>query len=226
VRYVPAEISLTDDERVELEHWTRCPTQEHRAVERARVVLLASEGLSNAEISRRLGIAQMRVGRWRRRFAEGRIEGLQDRKHTGRPPRYGHDEQLRIVTAAIRPPKGKTRTLRGLTEHLEPTVGIRKSQLHAILKNFDLKPHQEQQWLNSADPDFEAKQADIVGLYLDPPENALVISVDEKTQMVVREPTKPMRQGTPARREFEYIRHGCSRSTLHSWSTKGRCWGE
>lgn len=212
LRYIPAQIILTESERSELERWIRRPTEQQRFVERARVVLLAAEGLSNAEISRHSGIPELRVGRWRRRFAESRMDGLKDKKHTGRPPVYGHDDQLRIVTAAVHPPEGRTNwTVRALTAHLKDSVGIGRSQLHNILRDFDLKPHREQQWLNSTDPNFEAKQADVVGLYLNPPENALVISVDEKTQMVVREPskaTKPMRPGTPARREFEYVRHG------------------
>ncbi len=209
-RAVP--IILTEEERATLIRWVRSPSQQQRLAERARVILLAAEGLENQAIAAQLGIPQLRVGRWRNRFATLRIEGLKDHQRTGRKRRYGHDERLQVVNEAIRPPEGETHwSARRLSQHLADTVGMSKSQIHRVLKELDLKPHLVEQWLNSTDPDFENKQADIVGLYLNPPENALVISVDERTQMVIHEPvhpTKPMRPGTPERREFEYVRHG------------------
>lgn len=207
-----APILLTDEERSTLTRWVRSPSQQYRLIERARVVLLAAEGRDNKSIAAELEMPELRVGRWRSRFAAGRIAGLSDRKRSGRRRRYGHAERLEVVGQAVRPPEGETHwSTRRLSEHLADSLGISKSHVHRVLHELDLKPHLVEQWLNSTDPDFEAKQADIVGLYLDPPENALVVSVDEKTQMVVHEPThpsKPVRPGTPERREFEYTRHG------------------
>lgn len=195
-----------------MEQWVRKPTQEQRLVERARIVLLASEGLENQIIGERLQIPVNRVGRWRSRFAETGIAGLRDIKRTGRKRLYGAVERLDVVAAATRPPEAETHwSARRLSEHLADTLGISYSTVHRILKGLDLKPHLVEQWLNLSDPDFDAKKADIAGLYINPPENGLVVSVDERTQMVVRQPTrpsKPMRPGTPERREFEYRRHG------------------
>lgn len=209
---VARRVAPTDEQRSKLEFMARRPSEQRRYAERAQVVLFAADGVDNQTISARLGIPVNRVSRWRSRFADAGIEGLRDRAGRGPKPRYGHDALLMIVDAAVHPPEDRTHwTVRALTEHLRDTVGISRSQVHKVLKDMDLKPHRVQQWLNSTDPDFEAKQAEIVGLYLDPPENALVISVDEKTQMLVREPkksSKPMRCGTPERREFEYVRHG------------------
>jgi transposase len=205
-RAVP--IELTDEERQTLEHWLRSPSQEYRLVQRARIVLLAGQGLSNQAIARQLGTHEVQVCKWRRRFAQHRLEGLRDRPRSGRPLRYGHEDRLRLIDTVVRRPEAESHWS---TRTLAAVLGISKSHVQRLLKELDLKPHQVQEWLTSNDPDFEAKQAEIVGLYLNPPENALVISVDERTQMLVREPvrpSKPVRPGTPERREFEYVRHG------------------
>jgi transposase len=195
-----------------LELWVRSPSQQQRLVERARIVLLAAEGLENQVISERLSIPVNRIGRWRSRFAERGLAGLRDLSGRGRKRVYGAAERLEVIAAATRRPEAETHwSARRLSEHLSTSLGISYRTVHRILKGLDLKPHLVEQWLNSTDPDFDAKKADIVGLYINPPENGLVVSVDERTQMLVREPTKPskpMRPGQPERREFEYRRHG------------------
>src|SRR5579875_330677 len=201
-------IKLSDEERHTLERWVRSPSQEHRLVQRARIVLLADQGLSNQAIAQQIGIHEVQVCKWRRRFAAQRLDGLADQPRSGRPLRYGHDDRLRLIDTVVKPPEVESHWS---TRSLAAEVGISKSHVQRLLKELDIKPHQVQEWLTSKDPDFMAKQADIVGLYLNPPENALVISVDERTQMLVREPvrpSKPVRPGTPERREFEYVRHG------------------
>ena len=207
-----AEIRPMPEERAELELWVRSPSQEHRLVERAQIVLLAADGFENQAISQRLNIPVNRVGRWRSRFAQNGMAGLRDASGRGRKRVYGVMERLAVVVAATQPPDGETHwSARRLSEHLNDSLGISHRTVHRILKGLDLKPHLVEQWLNSTDPDFDAKRADIAGLYINPPDNSLVISVDERTQMVVRQPTrptKPMRPGTPERREFEYRRHG------------------
>lgn len=205
-------LHLTTEERQELERWVRTPTLEQRLGERARIVLALDTGISNKETAIKLGTDEVKVCRWRRRFAEKRMAGLKDEKRTGRPIKYGHNDRLKIVETACRPPEATSHwSVRQLASALEGKVGISRSRLQRVLSEMDLQPHRMEMWLNSQDPDFEAKEAEIVGLYMDPPKNALVISVDEKTGIQAldrKHPDKPMRPGNPPKREFEYVRRG------------------
>lgn len=207
--WVAVEIVLSGEERVALERIVRSATSEQRMVTRARVVLAAADGKANRQIAREVGLSERKVGVWRNRFAEHGLDGLSDLPRSGKPPVYDHDKQLEVFkTACSEPPEGETHwTVRSLAE----AVGVGKSQTHEILAQADLKPHQVRSWLTSLDPDFDTKQADVCGLYLSPPENAIVISLDEKTSIQARQPIRkelPMEPGKPARREFEYKRHG------------------
>ena len=202
-------VVLSEQERVALERLVSAPTSEQRMVVRARVVLRAAAGETNAEIAPAVGLSAHKVGQWRRRFAAKRLAGLGDRPRPGAPRRYGHDKRIEVFkTACSEPPEGETHwSARSLAER----VGIGKSQTHAILAEADLKPHQVRSWLTSLDPDFDAKQADVCGLYLDPPEGAIVVSLDEKTGVQAKQPIRQeiaVASGRPARREFEYKRHG------------------
>jgi len=202
-------IVLTGDERAALGEIVRSPRSEQRMVTRARVVLAAAEGKPNRRIAREVGLSEQKVGQWRRRFAERRVQGLADLPRAGVPRRYDHDKRVEVFkTACSEPPQGETHwTVRSLAEQ----VGIGKSQTHAILAEADLKPHQVRSWLTSLDPDFDTKQADVCGLYLNPPEGAIVVSIDEKTSIQAKEPIRkelPPEPGKAARREFEYKRHG------------------
>lgn len=206
---VAVEIELTDEERASLERVVRSPRSEQRMVTRARVVLAAAAGTPNRQIAGQVGLSERKVGVWRNRFAQQRLEGLRDLPRPGKPPVYDHDKRLEVFkTACAEPPEGETHwTVRSLAE----AVGVGKSQTHEILSGADLKPHQVRSWLTSLDPDFDTKQADVCGLYLAPPENAIVVSLDEKTSIQARQPIRkelPMQPGKPARREFEYKRHG------------------
>lgn len=219
-------IVLTPEERKSLEGCLHKPTLEHRTVERAKIVLALASGMSNKEVARSLGTDEVKVCRWRKRFAEGGLQGLQDEPRTGRPPRYGHRERLKIVDTACRPPEATSHwSVRQLADQLRTGVGISKSQLQKILSEMDLQPHRFEMWLNSQDPDFEAKEAEIVGLYMQPPKNALVLSVDEKTgiQALGRKyADRPMRPGYPVKREFEYVRHGTRSLFAALWVHKGK----
>jgi transposase len=206
---VAVEIELTDEERASLEAIVRSPRSEQRMVTRARVVLAAASGMPNRRIAAQVGLSERKVGVWRNRFAEHRLEGLRDLPRPGKPPVYDHDKRVEVFkTACSEPPAGETHwTVRSLAE----AVGVGKSQTHEILSQADLKPHQVRSWLTSLDPDFDTKQADVCGLYLSPPENAIVVSLDEKTSIQARQPIRKelaMQPGKPARREFEYKRHG------------------
>jgi transposase len=203
------ELVLSDEQRAELGRVVRASTSEQRLVKRARVALLAEKGLSNEEIGSVVGLSAHKVGKWRRRVADEGLAGIADRPRPGGPRRYGHDDRLRVFqTACSPPPEGATHwTVRSLSA----AVGIGRSQTHAILSEADLKPHQVRSWLTSIDPEFDTKQAEVCGLYLDPPEGAIVVSIDEKTSVQATEPIRkelPIRPGKPARREFEYKRHG------------------
>jgi transposase len=221
-----AEVVLTDEQRAQLERIVRASTSEQRLVKRARVALLADKGLTNEEIARLVAMSAHKVGKWRRRIAERGLAGLADRPRSGGPRRYGHDQRLRVFqTACSPPPPGETQwTVRSLAA----AVGIGKSQTHAILAQADLKPHQVRSWLTSIDPEFETKRAEVCGLYLNPPEGAIVVSIDEKTSVQAKQPIRaqlPLRPGQPARREFEYKRHGTvallAALLVHSGEVKG-----
>jgi len=221
------EVVLTDEERVALERIARATTSEQRMVQRARTVVLAAAGWRNDEIGPMVGLSAHKVSKWRRRFCEERLAGLRDRPRPGGPRRYGHDERLRVFrTACSPPPQGETHwTVRALAA----AVGIGKSQTHAILAEADLKPHQVRSWLQSIDPEFETKQTEVCGLYLDPPEGAIVVSIDEKTSVQAKEPIRaeiPLQPSKPARREFEYRRHGTvallAALLVHTGEVKGQ----
>lgn len=177
---VAVRIELSDEERALLLAIVRSPRSEQRMVTRARVVLAAAEGLPNRRIAREVGLCERKVGVWRNRFCERRLQGLRDLPRPGAPRRYDHDRRLAVFkTACSDPPEGETHwTVRSLAE----VVGIGKSQTHAFLSEADLKPHQVRSWLTSLDPQFDTKQADVCGLYLAPPENAIVVSLDEKVR--------------------------------------------
>ena len=165
------------------------------------------------EIAQHLSIDADTLCKWRIRFARAGLAGLEDRKRPGRPPIYTHDDRLKIIkTVTEQPPDPSSRwSGHQIAEVLSDEVGISRSHIWRILDDLDLKPHQVRSWLTSRDPDFWDKAADVCGLYLNRPEGALVLSVDEKTGMQAKSrinPTKPVRPGSPERKEFEYKRHG------------------
>ncbi len=178
-------------------------------VQRARIVLAASAGERNDTIAANLGITPFSVALWRRRFAEERLAGLEDRPRSGRPATYTDADRVRVVeTACTKTPEAEThwsvRSLAGVT-------GVGRETVHRLLKRADLKPHRVGTFSRSNDPDFVAKLIDVVGLYLDPPEHTIVLCVDEKTQVQAldrTQPLLPMRPGQFARRTHDYKRHG------------------
>lgn len=207
-------LEITIEERAELERRVRAHTSTQRAVKRARVVLLASEGIANRRIGQLLGMDEHNVGVWRRRFETERLGGLEDRPRSGRPRIYGHDDRVKIVAKATseRPETESHWSHRLLAEGLADEIGISESQVGRILAELDIKPHRVRSWLHRPDdPEFWERAADVCGLYLSPPQNALVLSVDEKTAVGARSrkhPTLPAGPGRPERQEFEYRRHG------------------
>lgn len=216
----PIEIYLSKEEKTELGKICRSHKAEKRQILRAKVILLADLGYSNKKIAKKIGMAVPNVGKWRKRYARYGLEGLKDFPRSGRPLKYGHNVRLEILNKACQPPDVETHwSVRMLEKELKD-FGIKKSQINKILNELDLKPHQFRMWLSSKDPDFVAKETEIVGLYLNPPENAIVVSIDEKTGMQAlgrKYPNKSMEPGIPERIEFEYKRHG-------TWSLFAALW--
>ena len=204
---------ITEAERAELQRRVRAHTTPQRAAKRAQVVLLAAEGVPNRQIAPMVGINQHTVAQWRRRFQAERLAGLTDRKRPGRPLVYDHDQRLRIVaTVTKQPPDPASHWSHSQLANELADMGISASQIGRILADLDIKPHRVRSWITRPDdPGFWERAADICGLYLVPPTNALVLSVDEKTSMPARSRTRPTTRpapGRPARQEHEYVRHG------------------
>jgi transposase len=206
-------LAITDAERAELQRRVRAHTTPQRAAKRARIVLLAADGLPNRQIAPMVGMNQHTVAQWRRRFETERLAGLDDRKRPGRPLVYDHDQRLRIVaTVTQQPPDPASHWSHSQLARELADMGISASQIGRILADLDIKPHRVRSWITRPeDPGFWERAADICGLYLVPPTNALVLSVDEKTGIGGRSrtrPTQPVAPGRPARQAHEYLRHG------------------
>jgi transposase len=204
---------ITEQERAELQRRVRAHTTPQRAAKRARVVLLAADGVPNRRIATLVGMNQHTVSHWRCRFEAERLAGLEDRPRPGRPLVYGHDQRLRIVaTVTQQPPDPASHWTHSQLAKELADLGISASQIGRILADLDIKPHRVRGWITRPDdPAFWERAADVCGLYLVPPTNALVLSVDEKTGIGARSrtrPTQPVAPGRPARQEHEYVRHG------------------
>jgi transposase len=172
-------VQLTEEEEKTLRDWTRQGTAEHRLVERARVILLAHEGQTNQQIAKHLHTRGARVSKWRQRFAEGRLEGLYDCERPGKPAKYDQRTERRVLRLLDQaPPQGYSQWNGG---RLAEALGdVSKDQVWRILRRHDICLQRRRSWCISTDPEFGPKAADVVGLYLNPPANALVLSVDEK----------------------------------------------
>jgi transposase len=207
-------VVLRDGDREVLESRVRSRTVPARDQQRARIVLMAADGVANRAIGDKVGMHYNQVGLWRKRYSEVGLVGLDDEARPGRPIVYDHDDVLKMVhLVTTDPPEGYARwsceMIAGRMS--QEGVPISASQVWRIFDGLDLKPWQTQSWMTSHDPEFWEKAADVCGLYLNPPENAVVWSVDEKSGMQAKSrknPTRPARPGHPTRREFEYVRHG------------------
>jgi transcriptional regulator with XRE-family HTH domain len=202
-------VELLDDERVELERLLRSQTAASGLVRRARAVLLMADGQSGAEVARLTGYTPVQISRIRHRFIDERTSGLSDKPRSGRPHIYGREKSAEIVALTLQPPP------EGLshwsTRELAQKAGVSHTTIHRIWRAHDLQPHRVQTFKFSRDRHLEEKISDIVGLYLNPPTNAFVVSVDEKTQIQAlnrTQPLLPLRPGIPARQTHDYKRNG------------------
>jgi transposase len=205
----PVRVVISPSERTTLEQWARRRTTAQGLAQRARIILAAAAGRSAQEIAAELRLTRQTVARWRGRFVAKRLDGLVDEPRPGAPRRItdAQVEQLIIDTLETKPADAthwSTRTLAKKTELSHSTVG-------RIWRAFGLQPHRSETFKLSRDPLFVEKTRDIVGLYLDPPDRALVLSVDEKSQIQALDrtaPILPMTFGSPERRTHDYRRHG------------------
>jgi len=206
-RVAPA-VSLDSSMKAALDQLVRSPSTPQGLVQRSRIVLAAAAGKSNQQIAGELQMPEVTVSKWRRGFARRGLEGLQDAPRSGRPVKHGPEIVQRVQNRACQQPQHHSRwSVRTLANDLK----LPRSTVHQILVASDLQPHRIRTFTFSPDPDFEAKLLDIVGLYLHPPQNALVLCVDEKTgiQALDRtQPLLPLSAEKPRSWTNEYVRHG------------------
>ncbi|WP_079065952.1 IS630 family transposase, partial [Streptomyces olivochromogenes] len=203
------ELVLSEAERAELARWARRAKTAQFLALRAKIVLRCADGGTNKEIAAELGVSQGTVNRWRSRFIRLRLDGLTDEPRPGRPPSILLDQVENVLTATLESTPGKDThwSRASMAKH----SGLSKSTIGRIWKKFDLKPHLQDAFKLSTDPQFIAKVVDVVGLYHHPPEKAVVLCVDEKSQIQAldrSQPVLPMMPGMPERRTHDYYRHG------------------
>jgi transposase len=204
-------IELSDAEREQLQAWTRRRTSAQALALRSRIVLAAAEGLKNTEIVERLGVTRPMVTKWRNRFAEHRLDGLTDEPRPGQPRTISDEQVEEVIVKTLETTPGDA--THWSTRSMAREVGLTQSAVHRIWKAFGLQPHRQDTWKLSKDPLFVAKVRDVVGLYLNPPERAVVLCVDEKSQIQALDrsaPVLPMLPGTPERATHDYRRSGTS----------------
>jgi transposase len=202
-------LALTEDERSELESLARRRTVSRQVSERARIVLMCARGLSNGLVAERLSIHQVTVGKWRERFRVDRLAGLTDAPRSGTPRRLSDERIVEIVERTVSTkPKSATHWS---SRSMESETGLSRSSIQRIWHAYGLQPHRSETFKLSTDPFFVEKTRDVVGLYLSPPDNAIVLCVDEKSQVQALDRTQrmfPMRPGIPERQTHDYRRHG------------------
>jgi transposase len=202
-------IELSEEEERQLRAVLRTPSASQQQALRARIVLRAAEGASNTQIAAEAGVSLPTVGLWRRNFAQRGVAGLSDAPRSGRPRQIDDDEVQRVLAMTLeRPPDGTTQWS---VRRLAAATGISPTTVHRIWRDHKLKPHQVRSFKFSRDPQLAQKVVDVVGLYLDPPKGALVLCVDEKTQIQAldrTQPTLPIKPGKAARMTHDYKRNG------------------
>lgn len=232
-------VILSAEDRRKLERVDAAATAAQRDALRARIVLRAAEAVPNERIASELDITPNTVRKWRGRFAAAGLPGLVDRPRPGRPPAIDPVARCRIIAVACDAPPDAAAACRPIwtlvslqQAVLEAAIVARvsASTIWRILHHADLRPHHHRMWLHSPDPDFARKVTEVVELYLHPPANSVVLSIDEKTGMQALErkyPGRHPRPGQPGRREFEYVRHGTvtliAALNVHTGSVLGHC---
>jgi transposase len=222
-----APLTLPEADRAQLERWTRRQTSANALAMRARIVLASAAGESNTQIAARLQLTPQTVGKWRGRYLAKGVDGLLDEPRPG-APRTVNDEQVdRVLTLTLEtlPTDATQWSTRGMAAR----TGLSQSTVSRIWRTFALKPHRSETFKISKDPLFIEKVRDIVGLYLNPPDRALVLAADEKSQIQAldrTQPLLPMRPGQIERRTHDYVRHGTTNLFAALEMKTGRVIGE
>ena len=203
------EVRLEEEQRDFLQRLAARRSAPAREVLHARIILLTSEGLNNKEVAKRLSTGEHTVSYWRRRFGRLGLEGLSEMPRAGAPRRISDEQVERVLRTTLEEtPQAATHWS---TRSLAARLGLSRQAVHRIWRAFGLQPHRQEVFTLSKDPYFIDKVRDVVGLYMNPPEKALVLSVDEKSQIQALErsqPMLPMRPGRPQRWSHDYYRHG------------------
>ena len=222
-----AGFKVVEADRVMLESWLRAPSTTQGVALRARLILASAKGEGVRPLARRLEISPNTVAVWRRRYRSQGVAGLRTRPRAGRRRRVTAAKEQAVISATLRKPKVTTHWS---ARRLAKEVGLSPATVHRIWQKYGLQPHRVETFQFSTAPDFDAKLADIVGLYLDPPERALVLCGDEKSQIQAlnrTQPTLPMWPGLPARMPHDYTRHGTTSLfaalEVASGKVHGRC---
>ena len=204
-----APVVLSKEQQQQLQSLAASRSLPHGLVTRARIVLLAAEGLTNQAIAEKVGLSKPMVGKWRQRYLEHGLAGLHDEMRPGRPRSVSDEEVAELIYKTLQSkPKGATHwTVRSMAEHTQ----ISRPTVHRIWSAFGLQPHRQRHFKLSTDPFFVEKVRDIVGLYLNPPDKAMVLCVDEKSQIQAldrTQPSLPMGIGYVEGVTHDYVRHG------------------
>jgi transposase len=202
-------IALSDEDRSKLQEWARRPKTAQRLALRARIVLGCADGLENRQVARQLHITDQTVCKWRERFRRAGLEGLADEPRPGAPRKISDAQVEALITRTLEapPPNASHWSTRTMAE----SIGMSQSAVSRVWRAFSLQPHRVETFKLSADPFFVEKVRDVVGLYLNPPEHALVLCVDEKSQIQALDrmrPILPLRPGVPERQTHDYQRNG------------------
>jgi putative transposase len=204
-----APVVLSEEHQQQLRSWAASRSLPHGLVTRARIVLLAAEGLTNQAIAEKVGLSKPMVGKWRQCYLEHGLTGLHDEMRPGRPRSVSDEEVAALLRKTLQSkPKGATHwSVRSMAEHTQ----ISRPTVHRIWSAFGLQPHRQRHFKLSTDPFFVEKVRDIVGLYLNPPDKAMVLCVDEKSQIQAldrTQPSLPMGIGYVEGLTHDYVRHG------------------
>ena len=203
-----AVVEVPEPDRAELSRWLRAPSMPAGLAQRARIVLLAADGAGTNEIVNRTGVSKPTVIAWKKRYAAEGIGGLDDRPRPGRP-RTADD--VAIVLATLEPPPERLAVTHWSSRLLAAELGLSNVKVADVWREYGLQPWKRESFKFSTDPELDAKVRDVVGLYLNPPDNAVVLSVDEKSQIQALDrtaPILPIRPGLPEKATHDYVRHG------------------
>jgi transposase len=220
-------LTITDEERATLERWARRPTTAQAVAQRARLILRCAAGTTNTRVARDLHLTKQTVGKWRARFLAKRLDGLLDEPRPGAPRTVSDTDVERVLTRTLetKPADATHWSIRSMAQ----ACGLSRSTVNRIWHAFALQPHRSETFKLSKDPLFIEKVRDVVGLYLNPPDRALVLCVDEKSQIQAldrTQPLLPLRLGQAERRTHDYVRHG-TRSLFAALDAKsGRIIGQ